>query len=302
MKTIAKYDKMNRSNDGEGCAVGEPQVRCLMVETGEEKKVMQLLHVRRLGRGLFPQRVRIRKIRGVWRRDRLRLLPGYVFVYTDEEEIPIWKYQGMEHVLKVLRYDREPNGYLRGYDLDFANAICELDGKLDILEAVNEEGFIRITDKLLKQLHGEVISVDKGKRLVKIRFNLMGQTKIIQMNYQLLGDDGEPLDPVEELLDDESDEWFTAWTPDFADDLAEELDREAETAEADGKADDNPEPDLSGTLPEDASGDWPGAETVQEADSSGSLQDGISENAAAAPENGETSQAEEESAEGEKEK
>ena len=87
---------------------------------------------------------------------------------------------------------------------------------------------------LLKKLHGEVLSVDKGKRQVKIRVNLVGQNRIIQMNYQLLDDEGNPLDPVTEMLDDEQDEWLTAWTPDFADDLAERLDEESESIAPEG--------------------------------------------------------------------
>ncbi len=201
-------------------------VRCLMVETGQEAVVRRLLEVRGLGRVLYPQRVRIRKVRGVWHRDRVRLLPGYVFVYADEE-IPPGRYYYTEHVLRVLRYDREPDGYLRGNDLEFARTFSELDGKLDILDAVDEEGLIQITDSLLRTLHGEVVAVDKRKRLVKIRVELMGQTKFLYMNYQLLGDDGKPLSPAEEMIDDETDEWLTAWTPDFAEDAAEEIDREA---------------------------------------------------------------------------
>lgn len=204
-----------------------------MVETGEERTILQLLHVRKLGRGIVPQRVRVRKIRGVWRKDHLRLLPGYVFVYADEE-IPIWEYQHMEHVLKPLRYDREPHGYLQGRDLEFANTIRSLDGKMDILGAVDEAGFIRVTDTLLKKLNGEVVSVDKNKHLVNIRVNLMGEPKLIQMNYELLDEQGKPLDPVTEWLDDESDDWFTAWTPDFADRLAEDMDATAGPAAGEG--------------------------------------------------------------------
>ena len=62
----------------------EKYVRCLMVETGYEGLVSQLLRVRELGRGMYPQRVRVRKLRGVWKKDRIRLLPGYVFVFSDE--------------------------------------------------------------------------------------------------------------------------------------------------------------------------------------------------------------------------
>ena len=210
-----------------------PWVRCLMVETGMEAAVVRLLSVMELGRGVYPRRVRVRKIRGIWRKDHIRLLPGYVFVFLDEE-IPVRYYQRVEHVLKVLRYDREPEGYLHGPDLEFAQMVRELDGKMDILGAVDEEGFIRVTDSLLKKLHGEVLSVDKGKRQVRIRVNLVGQTRIIQMNYQLLDDEGKPLDPVTEMLDDEQDEWLTAWTPDFADDLAERLDEESESIAPEG--------------------------------------------------------------------
>ncbi len=202
-------------------------VRCLMVETGRESVVRQLLAVRRLGKGVYPQRVRIRRIRGVWRRDLTRLLPGYIFVYTDEE-VPIWKYQYMEHVLKVLRYDREPDGYLRGPDLEFARTVSDLDGKLDILNAVDEDGMIRITDILMNTLHAEILKVDKRKRLIKLKADLLGQERILYMNYQLIGDDGAPIDPVTEMLGDPEDEWLTAWTPDFSEDLAEDLDREAQ--------------------------------------------------------------------------
>ncbi len=202
-------------------------VRCLMVETGREEVVRRLLEIRHLGHGLFPQRVRIRKFRGVWHRDHARLLPGYVFVYADEE-IPVRHYFALEHVLRVLRYDREPDGYLHGNDLEFARTFSELDGKLDILNAVDEEGFIHVTDTLLQTLGGEVVKVDRGKRLVKIRVDLMGQTKILYMNYQLVDGEGRPLTPAEEMVEDETDEWLTAWTPDFADDLAETLDRKAE--------------------------------------------------------------------------
>jgi len=220
-------------------------VRCLMVETGQEKIVRQLLAVRQLGRSIYPQRVRIRRMHGKWKKDLVRLLPGYLFVFTDEE-IPVWKYQHIEHVLKVLRYDREPQGYLHGVDLDFAKTVSELDGRLDILNAVDEDGMIRITDILMESLHGEILSVSRRKRLVKLKVDLLGQERVLYMNYQLIGGDGEPVDPVTEMIGDPEDEWLTAWTPDFAEDLAEELDAEAvrrwEEADSSEENGETPEP------------------------------------------------------------
>ena len=176
-------------------------VRCLMVETGQEDTVCRLLNVRNLGHGVSPLRVRVRKIRGVWQKDRIRLLPGYVFVFS-EEDVPVRSCQGLEHVLKVLRYEKEPDGYLRGSDLDFARTVRRMDGQLDVLDAVDEAGFIRVTDALLQALRGEVVSVRKGKRQAVIRVNLMGRPKLIEMNYQLLDADGNVLTPAAEEAGD----------------------------------------------------------------------------------------------------
>ena len=128
----------------------------------------------------------------------------------------------------MLRYDREPDGYLRGQDLEFARTVQELDGKLDILNAVDEDGFIRVTDFLLEKLKGEVLSVSRRKREVKMKVNLVGQTKIITMNYRLVDGNGVPLSPTEDMLEDETDEWLTAWTPDFSEELLDRIDQEQE--------------------------------------------------------------------------
>ncbi len=212
-----------------------PFVRCLMVETGQERTVLQLLRARGLGRGMCPQRTRILKIRGVWRQDQVRLIPGYVFVFS-EEEIPIRMYYRMERLLKVLRYDREPEGYLRGADLKLAEALAGLDGKLGLLDAREEkDGFIRVTDPRLAALGGEVLSVTRQKRLARVRISLLGEPRVLPMNYRLVGEDGQPLTPEEEIvvdmMEDESDEWLTAWTPDFAEDLANQMDVQMESEE-----------------------------------------------------------------------
>ena len=68
--------------------------------------------------------------------------------------------------------------------------------------------------------------MDRGKRLVKIRVHLLGQTRILKLNYQLLDDEGKPMAPADQWLEDQTDEWLTAWTPDFTDELLGRMDRE----------------------------------------------------------------------------
>ncbi len=162
-----------------------PYYRCLMVTTGQEEYVRQLLEAMHLGRGIIPKRVRIRKIRDEWKQDDVPLLPGYLFVH-EEEEIPIWKYQQLVDVLRVLRYDREPYGYMRNRDMLFAQTLFRVEGRITPLEAIGEGNFVRITDGLLKDLNGTVLTVDRHKRQAKIRLDLMGMTKVVYMNYVLL--------------------------------------------------------------------------------------------------------------------
>ncbi len=178
---FARYDQVpGGTGEREG-----PYYRCLMVTTGQEEYVRLLLEAMHLGRGIIPKRVRVRKIRDEWKQDEVPLLPGYLFVH-EEEEIPVWKYQQLVNVLRVLRYDREPYGYMRNRDMLFAQTLFRVEGRITPLEAVGEGNFVRITDGLLKDLNGTVLTVDRHKRQAKIRLDLMGMTKVVYMNYVLL--------------------------------------------------------------------------------------------------------------------
>ena len=164
--------------------------RCLMVTTGREEYVIRLLNAIRLGAGIAPKRLRLRHVHGNWKEEEAPMLPGYIFV-REEEEIPIWKYQQLQDVIRVLRYDQEPLGYMRARDLRFARTIFRVEGVVAPLEAVDEGDWIRITDGMLKDMNGTVLSVDRHKRLAKIRLELMGLQKVIYMNYVLLEKHGE---------------------------------------------------------------------------------------------------------------
>ncbi len=162
-----------------------PLYRCMMVTTGQEEYVRQLMAVLGLGKCMIPRRVRLRRVRGEWKEDEVPLLPGYLFVH-EEDEVPLWKYQQLLNVIRVLRYDQEPYGFMKAKDLTFAQTIFELQGRIQPLKAIDEGDYVRITDGLLKNLNGTVLSVDRHKRQAKIRLQLMGMEKVVYMNYVLL--------------------------------------------------------------------------------------------------------------------
>ena len=103
------------------------------------------------------------------------MLPGYIFVRGGGS--PIWKYQLLQDVIRVLRYDQEPLTATCGPDLRFARTLFRVEGVVAPLEAVDEGDRIRITDGMLEDMNGTVLSVDRHKRLGEDpRLDLMGQT------------------------------------------------------------------------------------------------------------------------------
>ena len=110
-------------------------VRCLFCATGSERTVVDEIHKRRLGKALFPTRVRRVLRNRVWTDVDAALLPGYVFVYMDDLSVERSKFLSMKNVVRVLTYPSDVDT-LHGTDLDFANWLWRKNGRIDPLKAV----------------------------------------------------------------------------------------------------------------------------------------------------------------------
>ena len=191
-----------------------PLYRCLMVSTGKEAYVQKLLQVMSLGECIIPKKVRITRRGGTWKEELSPMLPGYLFIH-ETEEIPIWRYQQLLDVIRVLRYEREPYGYMKDRDMRFAETIFRVEGTVRPLKAVNENGFIRITDEMLDDLNGTVLSVDRHKKMAKIRIDLMGITKVVYLSFVVVGECcPAETDTATEPVSTEESETDTAVEPD----------------------------------------------------------------------------------------
>ena len=67
------------------------------------------------------------------------MMPGYVFVFAHEEYESI-KLRQIDHVIRVLRCEEEPEGYLMGRDRELAELFLKKDGVLGKLAAVEIDG------------------------------------------------------------------------------------------------------------------------------------------------------------------
>jgi len=83
---------------------------CIYCKTGSEAKLVYLLKKDMLDFEnievdlLFPVRILQEKRRGVWRKVEQPLLPGYIFLYLDDEEIfPNYIVRQERDAYKILR-------------------------------------------------------------------------------------------------------------------------------------------------------------------------------------------------------
>lgn len=160
-------------------------VRCLFCKTGKEESIVQLIHKKGWGSALFPQRIRTVKRDGAWTEVPAPLLPGYVFVFqtsNDPVHVDFWS---LPNVIRVLTYD-DGSDVLIGRDLEFADWIWRLGGRIGTMQATQVGDRIEITDGVFKRLHGTITKMDRRRRAFRVALETEGTPKQIWLAYEIV--------------------------------------------------------------------------------------------------------------------
>ena len=138
---------------------------CLFCKGGQEQNVMRMLEERG-AKPLAPLAVHLYPGTKGQERTRQRLLPGYVFF--EQETTPDWTGIGRHSaVLRILHYqDEQPE--LRGEDLAFVRWLEMHEGLIDVSEVVKAGTKIAFVSGPLVGMEGQVLKVNKGRRLVQV--------------------------------------------------------------------------------------------------------------------------------------
>ena len=160
-------------------------IRCLFCEAGHEGYVAETIKRRGYGLALLPAKVKQLFRKGAWIEERQRMMPGYVFVFAHEAYESI-KLRQIDHVIRVLHYKEDPEGYLMGRDRELAELFLKKDGVLGTLAAVEIDGRVQITDGLLKNYQGKVIKMDKRKQMAEIQLDIAGDVTSVWLSYEIL--------------------------------------------------------------------------------------------------------------------
>ena len=145
-------------------------VRCVFCASGKEIAVVDELRRRSFGEALYPTRVKRIYRRGRSADVKAAIFPGYVFLYSDADEINRRELQRIGGVNRLLTYksDDRTADRLMGRDREFADWLWRIGGQIDIMEAVKNGEKIAITDEAFKNMHGRIIKMDRRKQAFQV--------------------------------------------------------------------------------------------------------------------------------------
>ena len=142
---------------------------CLFCQTSHCKAIVQIMENRSSVRAFYPQIVTRQRINKKLQERQYDLLPGYVFVFTQEPLRDFLLFSDLVGVLRVLGIDEGMSG-LQGTDAAFAQRIYENGGILHHITVLREGSRVKLKDPLFEGCECFIEQIDYRKERAKIRF------------------------------------------------------------------------------------------------------------------------------------
>ena len=142
---------------------------CLFCLTQRCKVIAKLMEIRGADRAFSPQIIRKQRKKGENIKKMFDLLPGYVFIYSEERLTDYRFFFGIDGV--VRRVGKTEEGYeLAGSDLDFAMKLLETDGVVGGMTVCKLGDEVTLENPLFAGCEGKVIEIDYRKERANVAF------------------------------------------------------------------------------------------------------------------------------------
>lgn len=142
---------------------------CLFCLTQRCRIIAKLMEIRGVDRAFSPQIINTYRKQGENKKRSRDLLPGYVFVYSEDRLTDYRLFYGMDGVIR--RVGRREDGYeLEGPDLDFAMQLLEKDGMVGAMKICREGDSVILEDPLFNGVQGRVTKIDWRKERARVDF------------------------------------------------------------------------------------------------------------------------------------
>jgi transcription antitermination factor NusG len=156
---------------------------CVFCKTGSEKDVAQQVNIiDNRSEAIAPVCTLQEKRKGKWEHREQILLPGYVFLYT-EEEIQVELRTKVSDLYKVLAYG---TGFreLYGMDYEYSMWIYRYQGSITTSKVLTEGSNVKVIDGPLLDGFGTIVRLDKHKRRVWVDFEFDGQKRLVALSAE----------------------------------------------------------------------------------------------------------------------
>ncbi len=142
---------------------------CLFCLTQRCKVIAKLMEIRGAERAFSPQIIRKQRKQGENVKKQFDLLPGYVFLYSEERLTDYRFFFGIDGVIR--RVGKTEDGYaLAGPDLDFAMKLLDMDGVVGGMTACRLGDEVTLENPLFAGCEGKVIEIDYRKERANVAF------------------------------------------------------------------------------------------------------------------------------------
>lgn len=156
---------------------------CLFCRTGAELDVVRTISQNFPAlTALAPVKVLPEKLNGVWRNREKPMLPGYVFVYSDDE-LPHDLRRKTHHLYKILDYERGIRA-LTGPDQEYATWLLRHEGKLAPSRVLAVGDQVQVLSGPLEDFGGRIVKLDNHKKRVWVEFEFDGAKRVISMGAE----------------------------------------------------------------------------------------------------------------------
>jgi transcription antitermination factor NusG len=166
---------------------------CIYCKTGAEPKLAKLLS-KVLKEAydveptiLFPVRIVHEKHRGQWLTVEQPLLPGYMFLYLDDEEILVpYLVKQERDVYKVLR-NTDGTLPLKGSDEKYAMWVWRYKGRLEPSRVVFEKGHhVKVLGGPLADMEGRIVKIDRHHKRAVVAFMFAGVERTMNLSIEAI--------------------------------------------------------------------------------------------------------------------
>lgn len=166
----------------------------IQVASGTEDKVEEQIRIivekGMYGKCFHPMRHMKKKFRGKWTEVHEKLLPGYVFITSDQVRKLYLELKRVPTVTKLLGKDGEYFTTLSDQEADWLERITDSsDDRMEVpisQISVSENDVVTILSGPLKNVEGQIKKINLHRRIAEVEVDFMNRKTVIHLGIEMV--------------------------------------------------------------------------------------------------------------------